>query len=245
LFQLFSIDEGQVEVALDGQTQKLAGPCVITIMPLAVHGFHWTSDVRGSVFTILEPHLRQLLSGEDALRDTVLRSRGAAIASGRRAALRSAVEGLLDEVTQLAPWRGVAIDAALMRLAVALARSLPQPEGDLGAAGNRAQQHVQRFRTLVEERFRDQPTLAEFAAEIGITTTQLNRVCRSVVGHPALAVLHARICLEAQRELAYNTTLSVKHIAYKLGFSDAGYFTRFFERETGATPSAWRARARP
>ena len=48
--------------------------------------------------------------------------------------------------------------------------------------------------------------------------------------------------LEAQRELAY-TTLSVKHIAYKLGFTDAGYFTRFFERETGATPSAWRAQA--
>ena len=244
LFQLFSIDEGRVESMLDGETRTLSGPCVITVMPLAVHGFHWTSDVRGTVFTILEPHLRQLLAGEDALRDAVLRSRSAAIAPGRHDELRSAVGALLDEVTQHAPWRSAAIDAALMRLAVTLARGLPRPEADLGAAGNRAQRHVQRFRALVEERFREQPTLAEFAAEIGITTTQLNRVCRAVVGHPALAVLHARICLEAQRELAYNTTLSVKHIAYKLGFSDAGYFTRFFERETGSTPSAWRAQAR-
>ena len=101
---------------------------------------------------------------------------------------------------------------------------------------------MQRLRSLVEERFREQPTLGVLASEIGITTTQLNRVCRSVLGHPALAVLHARICLEAQRELAY-TTLSIKHIAYRLGFTDAGYFTRFFERETGATPSAWRAQA--
>ncbi|MBW8760649.1 MAG: helix-turn-helix domain-containing protein [Burkholderiales bacterium] len=51
--------------------------------------------------------------------------------------------------------------------------------------------------------------------------------------------LHAYLCLEAQRELAY-TTLSVKHIAYKLGFSDAGCFMRFFERETGHSPSACR-----
>jgi AraC family transcriptional activator of pobA len=70
----------------------------------------------------------------------------------------------------------------------------------------------------------------------------LNRVCRRVLGHSALAVLHARICLEAQRELAY-TTLSIKHVAYKLGFSDAGYFTRFFERKAGVTPSIWRAQA--
>jgi AraC-like DNA-binding protein len=37
-----------------------------------------------------------------------------------------------------------------------------------------------------------------------------------------------------------HTTLSIKHIASKLGSSDAGSFTRFFERETGHSPSAWR-----
>jgi AraC-like DNA-binding protein len=33
---------------------------------------------------------------------------------------------------------------------------------------------------------------------------------------------------------------SVRHIAYEPDFSDAGYFTRFFERETGHSPSTWR-----
>jgi AraC family transcriptional activator of pobA len=63
-----------------------------------------------------------------------------------------------------------------------------------------------------------------------------------VLGHGALAVLHDRIVLEARRELAY-TTLSVKQIALDLGFADAGYFTRFFLREAGQTPSAWREAA--
>ena len=107
-----------------------------------------------------------------------------------------------------------------------------------GAA--RALAHVQRYRALVDAQFRQQPALTALAQPLGITPTQLNRVCHRVLGHSALAVLHSRLVLEAQRDLAY-TTLSIKQIGAGLGFADAGYFTRFFQRQTGHTPSAWRA----
>jgi AraC family transcriptional regulator, transcriptional activator of pobA len=32
-------------------------------------------------------------------------------------------------------------------------------------------------------------------------------------------------------------------VAIGLGFGDAGYFTRFFQRLTGHTPSQWRSQA--
>jgi AraC family transcriptional activator of pobA len=242
LFQLFHFDSGTAEILLDGQTHTLRGPGVITIMPLAVHGFRWTSNVRGTVFTLLESHIRQLLARDGSLGATLLRTRCARIPATWRRQVVQAVAALSDEYAQHAPWRATAVDAAMARLFVTLGRALPVPSDSPTAVGARSVAHVQRLRTLVDERFRDQPTLGQLAAEIGITTTQLNRVCRAVLGHSALAVLHARICLEAQRELAY-TTLSIKHIAYKLGFTDAGYFTRFFERATGSTPSAWRADA--
>ena len=241
LLQVFWFEKGEVEIHIDGQAHSLRGPGVITVMPLAVHGFRWTSDVRGIVFTMRESHVRTLLARDESLRERVLVSRCLPFAAPHRKPVKAAVEALHEEQTQHAPWRASAIDAAMTALFVALGRSLP-PATAAPGVGARSVAHVQRFRALVDERFRDQPTLGEFAAEIGITTTQLNRVCRTVLGHPALAVLHARLCLEAQRELAY-TTLSVKHIAYKLGFTDAGYFTRFFERETGMAPSAWRAEA--
>jgi AraC family transcriptional activator of pobA len=101
---------------------------------------------------------------------------------------------------------------------------------------------VRRFRALVEAQYREQPSLAMLAARLGITTTQLNRVCREVLGRPALAVVHTRLVLEAQRELAY-TSMSVKQVALGLGFEDAAYFSRFFQRRTGQTPTAWRAAA--
>ena len=241
LLQVFWFEKGEVEILIDGQVHALRGPGVITVMPLAEHGFRWTSDVKGIVFTMLDSHVRTLLARDETLRERVLVSRCVQFAPPHRRPVKAAVEALHEEQTQHAPWRASAIDAAMTGLFVALGRSLP-PAAAAAGVGDRSVAHVQRFRALVDERFRDQPTLGEFAAEIGVTTTQLNRVCRAVLGHPALAVLHARLCLEAQRELAY-TTLSIKHIAYKLGFTDAGYFTRFFEREAGTTPSAWRAAA--
>ena len=74
---------------------------------------------------------------------------------------------------------------------------------------------MQRFRAWVEQRFRSQPALAALAAlarELGITPTQLNRVCHQVLGHSALGVLHGRLVLEALRDLAY-TALAIKQIA--------------------------------
>jgi AraC family transcriptional activator of pobA len=123
---------------------------------------------------------------------------------------------------------------------VAAARSLPAEAATDAELPERALGHVQRFRALVEAQFRQQPSLAALAARLAITPTQLNRVCHQVLGHNALGVLHQRLVLEAQRDLAY-TAMSVKQIALALGFGDAAYFTRFFRRCTGKTPTAWRA----
>jgi AraC family transcriptional activator of pobA len=102
--------------------------------------------------------------------------------------------------------------------------------------------HLERYRELVDASYRTQPSLSLLAQQLGITSTQLNRVCRQLTGRSALALLHARVLLEAQRDLAY-TTLSIKQVALGLGFGDAGYFTRFFQRLSGRTPTQWRGQA--
>jgi AraC family transcriptional activator of pobA len=102
---------------------------------------------------------------------------------------------------------------------------------------------VQRLRALVELQYRQQPSQMALAAALNISPAQLNRACQQLLGHPAQAVLHARLLLQAERELAY-TEVPIKQIAHELGFSDAAYFTRFFRRHAGLAPSAWRATQR-
>jgi AraC family transcriptional activator of pobA len=57
-----------------------------------------------------------------------------------------------------------------------------------------------------------------------------------------MQMVHARILLEAKRQLCY-TSNSVSEIAYALGFDDPAYFTRFFSQRTGTSPRTFRRRA--
>ncbi|MBS0446807.1 MAG: helix-turn-helix domain-containing protein [Proteobacteria bacterium] len=242
LFQILYIRSGRCASTCDGEEAVLRGAAIVTVPALSMHGFAFSPDVQGVVVTVQEQQLQRLLAGQPALAAAVLRLRRHRLERADGQEIGRAVHALRDEYARAAPWRPLAMELALLQLLLLIGRRLPAGEAASAVDERRALIHVRRFRELVERRFRTQPLLSDCARELGITATQLNRVCRQVLGRGALAVLHARLALEAQRELAY-TTLSVKQIGLGLGFSDAGYFTRFFQRTTGRAPSAWRAEA--
>lgn len=263
LLQILHIAHGTATARLDGGPQPLVGPCLLLLPALVPHGFGFAPDIQGTVITVLEAHLARLLQGAAPLAARLLLPvprwlplwRAADLAGGAgagavadvadaAAVVADAVARLCAEFYRQGAWRDLALDAALLHLAVVLGRLVPADAAPASAplAPDRALGHVRRYRALVEARFRQQPTLAVLAAVLGITPTQLNRVCHRVLGHSALGVLHGRLLLEAQRELAF-TTLAVKQIGLGLGFADAGYFSRFFQRLTGRTPTAWRAQS--
>ncbi len=242
LLQILYMARGQVSARLEAGALQLRGPAVVVVPAGVVHGFRFTPEVQGRVLTVAEPHAQRLLAGQPGLADAALSARAQALSAAAARPVQAASDALHQEFDAGHAWRSLAVDAALTQLLLALARLPAAARGGPAATVRRADVHVQRFRALVAERFRGQPGMAQLAAELAITPTQLNRVCQQVLGCSALAVLHARLLLEAQRELAY-TSMSIKQISLGLGFADAAYFTRFFERQAGSTPSAWRARA--
>jgi AraC family transcriptional activator of pobA len=242
LFPILYIRGGTGRATVDGQAWALRGPCVLSVPALVPHGFRFKPDIDGSVFTVLQAHVEQLLAAAPALPTRLLQPRLIQLRGDTAAAVGQAVVQLKTEFAGAQPWRALAIDAALCTLLVALARAAPRADAQQAERGSRAAMHLARYRELVETAYRSQPSLAALAHQLGITPTQLNRVCRQLTGRSALALLHARVLLEAQRDLAY-TTLSIKQVALGLGFGDAGYFTRFFQRLSGRTPTAWRSQA--
>ncbi|HSB24145.1 MAG TPA: helix-turn-helix domain-containing protein [Burkholderiaceae bacterium] len=242
LFQILYIHRGTGQATVDGQTWPLHGPCVLTVPALVPHGFRFKPGIDGSVFTVLQAHVKQLLGSAPALRDRVLQPRLIALCDEAAAAVARTATQLRTEFMSTQPWRALAIDAALCGLLVALERAAPRGDAQHARRGSRAALHLERYRELIDASYRTQPSLAALARQTGITPTQLNRVCRQLTGRSALALLHARVLLEAQRDLAY-TNLSIKQVALGLGFGDAGYFTRFFQRLAGRTPTQWRGDA--
>ncbi len=70
---------------------------------------------------------------------------------------------------------------------------------------------------------------------------RLRNACIALTGRTPVQLLHARMLLEAKRQLLY-TDEPVRSIAYALGFTDAAYFTRFFSRHAQLSPRAFRLR---
>lgn len=96
-----------------------------------------------------------------------------------------------------------------------------------------------RFRALVEEKYRQQHKLADYAAQLNCTVKSLSRATLTATGSRAKDYLAARINLEAKRLLTH-TQMPISAIAEQLGFDEATNFVKFFKRDCGLTPSEFR-----
>jgi AraC family transcriptional regulator, transcriptional activator of pobA len=98
---------------------------------------------------------------------------------------------------------------------------------------------VQRFRQLIELHYRDNLSIEAFANMLGVTRTHLHDACGRSARCTPLKLVHERLLEEACLRLE-NTEFPVEQIAYGLGFRDPGYFNRFFKRQAGISPGAYR-----
>ena len=101
----------------------------------------------------------------------------------------------------------------------------------------------QRYRALVEREFANWHDVQDYARHLGCSEKSLTRAAQVVADCTAKTLLTDRIVLEAKRLLAHSV-LSVANVGDHLGFSEATNFVKFFRRETGLTPSAFRAQLR-
>jgi AraC family transcriptional activator of pobA len=97
------------------------------------------------------------------------------------------------------------------------------------------------LKQLIEDHYQIQHSIRFYANELALPVRQLNKICRNSMGRTAYEILQERLLTES-KVLLYTSSLSVKEVAYRLGFEDPAYFGRFFKKYTGYTPALFRAR---
>lgn len=103
----------------------------------------------------------------------------------------------------------------------------------------RPQQIADDFLHLVEVHLQSHSTVEEYAQRIGVSRDRLNSAVRRVIGTSPNQHIQVRLMEEA-KSLLLHSNLSVGEIAYRLGFSDAAYFNRFFQRHAKLAPGRFR-----
>lgn len=92
------------------------------------------------------------------------------------------------------------------------------------------------FKLVVETHLTEQPSVTTIAEKLSLTPNSLYRIVKEYAGVSPKDFFTNRLMIEAQRKLHYST-LSVKELAYELGFNDPDYFSRLFKKCTGKSVS--------
>ncbi len=243
--QVIFVRHGRGVMNREGCVVSFEGPCALLLPADCVHGLDYEIDVDRWVVTIEVAYLKQINAKLNEFLQLWSLPRMIPLSYDSEATteLYGLIKRLGEEIGAKSVGHIVGTEALLTSLLLILVRGchLDQNEGE-GATRN-ATLLVDRFRELIEKHYRQNFRLQNYASMMAVSPTQLRAACAAAAGQSPTKMIHARIIIEAKRNLIFGD-LSIEQIAYWLGFSDTAYFTRFFRKEVSQSPSQFRTEAR-
>lgn len=99
--------------------------------------------------------------------------------------------------------------------------------------------HLWNFKKLMRGKIDARVKVKDYAAQLNITTTHLNRLCNNLTGVSASQTIFNNIILESKKYLKYST-FTISEIAYILNFRTPSHFSNFFKKQTNVSPKLYR-----
>ena len=93
-----------------------------------------------------------------------------------------------------------------------------------------------KFRKILEENITYKVRVTDICKQLNISTKQLNTALKTQINCTAKKYIEDRLILEIKRLLVYSS-LTIKEIAYKIGFEDPTNFTKYFKTRVNILPT--------
>ena len=242
LFQILCLFDGALDVQLDEESYTLSGGWAITVPPGVVHGIRIRPDARGTVLSLAAP----LLADENYRQ--LQHYFGALVSSAQIiefhkqsvffVQLRHYLNLIVGEFQQSETGHKLMLEWLVRMVLMTIKRQYDHKQ--FQASNSRSGSNMlTEFRSLLDNEYRKQWTVQQYANALHTSASSLNRLCNECVGITAKSIIQNRMLLEAKRKLIY-TQYPLDQIAYTLGFKDPAYFSRFFKRLEGVAPSVYR-----
>lgn len=245
LYQVFLFEHGQAAVEIATRHDKIDGPAVLIIPPGTIHGFRFQPSVSGSIVTLADTFVHQLLHDHTQMlmQFREVHAKDVRTTPQRLQELITLASAIAGESASRERESDAAIQALVKLLLVKLYRLL---DHQTTLADTQPGLPARYFRDFQENIRRASPFsmgVSDHAQALHITPGHLNRISQAVTGKPASWLIQEHAVREAQKLLRY-TALSVSEIAYQLHFSAPTYFSRLFKKHTGISPETFRKRGR-
>jgi len=180
---------GHVSAEIDNAVWECEGPVAITIHPSVVHGFAFSEEAVGFVLTVDQNVVFAVGSstGADSQTDifATLFVQPLAIDLQPVPEVRERLEALLRNLIAESAWPlfgHTLMLEWLARSALLLLVRLHADHRSADQSGRHDFELFSRFRTLVEQHYKDQWQISQYAASLRVTPSRLNRLCLKLSG---------------------------------------------------------------
>jgi AraC family transcriptional regulator, transcriptional activator of pobA len=244
LFQILLIEKGGGELSFETAIMPFSAPAAILLAATTVHGFRFTPQVTDGWVVSFTEDVADALGNQSG--EALARLKAVAVdpllpladaAEAKRLAMLCA--DLNEEASLAREGYRLAMRALLAQIAIEVVRLAVSRARSGAVTLARADARVEELRLLVDEHFRKERLISFYAAKLAMTPDRLNDHVKRASGVTAGHMIRQRVLTEAKRQLVF-TNQPIHEIAYDLTFSDPSHFTRFFRKQTGMTPQAFR-----
>lgn len=243
LYSAFLVPDASGTVWVDSGEYALSGTCLVFVTPFqtlrveSAPARAWRLQFHGDFYCV-ELH-RPEVACNGVLFNNVYSTPVLPLEPAEHARLEALFAEISAELAR--PEQDHAVLASYLQLFLALAtRSKQSALGRVPAALR--DELMDRFEALVDKHYLTLHAPAEYAALLGITPAVLAKRSRRHFARTPSQLIQERLVLEAKK-LLHLTRRSVKDIAFALHFEDEHYFSRFFKKAAGVSPSEFRQRA--
>jgi AraC family transcriptional activator of pobA len=148
-------------------------------------------------------------------------------------------KGSPDEKAQ---WHDETIQHVFSLLILEIVSSIKSRRADNPSHYNRKVYLTFQFLKLLREHIKEQRSVNFYADLLYVTPKHLSTCVKEITGKTCGEIIDEVVVAEA-KALLHNPELTIGHVADELNFSDQYFFSKYFKKRTGMSPSHYRMAA--
>jgi AraC family transcriptional regulator, transcriptional activator of pobA len=232
--EMIWITKGTAVYYIDLDMNLVKNDELYLVPPGHIHSLQTTEDTRGFLIAFSKEFvgLTAGLSGNGLLHDIVMDGSNIFLIrnENEKKDLENILFSLLREFRNYSLLR-TEILSGWLRIFLCYLRGFSKVQ-PLRSDQKRNSELLNKFYALLERNFLQKKMVTDYASELFISPNYLNEIVKRMSGFTASHHIQQRIVLEA-KALAVYSNLSMKEIAYLLGFEDVAYFSKYFKTFSG------------
>lgn len=246
-FEVLYLSKGSGFHVIDGNKYEIKPPCIFFMSPGQAHKIEFSSDIDGFIFIFTPEFYLINQTNQNRLIEfpfffTIRQDNPPLNLLDEKEVLF--LESLFKKgISEIEKGESYSVELlrSVLDLILTSCSMLYKTDENISTKG-KGHIVVKKFFQLVEENYRQNWSVAEYADRMAITPNHLTQTVNQLTGKTSSQIVRSKQILEIKRLLVH-TNLSVTEIATRLNFPDQSYFTKFFKRETGISPLQYRVKA--